>query len=191
MVSDIKSFINHLSSDSSHSKCLVHAHYIQAKKGSYSDFPEGISESLINYLHFQGLKQLYSHQTEAIELIRKNKNVCVVTPTASGKTLIYNIPVIDSILKEPNTRALYLYPIKALAHDQFNTVMDFKKDLFAGDFPLASIYDGDTSAYQRSKIKKELPRIILTNPDMLHFGILPYHGGWIEFFKNLKYVVIN
>ncbi|MFH1074946.1 MAG: DEAD/DEAH box helicase [Candidatus Firestonebacteria bacterium] len=191
MASDIKSFINHLGKDSAHSKCLVHAHYIQAKKGTYSDFPEGISELLLNNLHFQGLKQLYSHQTEAINLIRKNKNVCVVTPTASGKTLIYNIPVIDSIIKDPDTRALYLYPIKALAQDQFHTVMEFEKNIFGENFPLASIYDGDTSAYQRAKIKRVGPKIILTNPDMLHFGILPYHNGWKEFYKNLKYVVID
>ena len=118
MPADIKNFINHLSNDSAHSKCLVHAHYIQAKKGSYSDFPAGLSEQLVNNLNFQGLKQLYCHQTEAIELIQKKKNVCVLTPTASGKTLVYNIPVIDSIIKDPNARALYLYPIKALAHDQ-------------------------------------------------------------------------
>ncbi len=188
---DIKNFINHLSNDPAHAKCLVHAHYIRPKTGSFADFPAWLSEQIISTLHFLGFKQLYAHQAEAIELIQKKKNVCVLTPTASGKTLIYNIPVIDSIIKDPRARALYLYPIKALAHDQFNTVMDFKKNIFAEDFPLASIYDGDTTSYQRTKIKKSTPNIILTNPDMLHLGILPYHAGWAEYFRNLKYVVID
>ena len=191
MSENIKDFIKHLTKDTTHAKCLVHAHFIPAKKGIYSDFPVNISAKLTDYLKQTGIHKLYSHQEQAIDLILKEKNVCVVTPTASGKTLIYNVPVINTILNDLKSKALYVYPLKALAHDQFGTVMEFQKGLFNENHFLASIYDGDTTQYQRQKIKQKLPNILLTNPDMLHLGILPYHSGWCDFFRNLKYIVID
>ncbi|MEI7904663.1 MAG: DEAD/DEAH box helicase [Candidatus Firestonebacteria bacterium] len=166
-------------------------HYIQEKKGKFSEFPPHLSPAMNEYLVLNGIKQLYSHQVEALNLIANGKNVAVVTPTASGKTMIYNIPVIESCLKDEKTRALYLYPLKALAQDQFKTINEFKDALFPKDRFLASVYDGDTSSYQRQKIRRNPPNILVTNPDMLHLGILPYHSGWAEYFKNLKFVVID
>ncbi|MFH1824807.1 MAG: DEAD/DEAH box helicase [Candidatus Firestonebacteria bacterium] len=188
----IKKFIEHLSKNTEHAKSLIHIHYIPSKKGEYSPFPSCLSEPLINYLKKNNINQLYSHQLKALDLIiNEKKNVLTVTPTASGKTLIYNLPVIDSCLRDNKTKALYIYPLKALTHDQFKTLMEFKKELFDKDCFLASIYDGDTSSYERQKIRKNCPDIIMTNPDMLHLGILPYHSNWKEFFKNLKFVVID
>jgi DEAD/DEAH box helicase domain-containing protein len=119
--------------------------------------------------------------------------VAVTTPTASGKTLCFNLPVLQSFLGDPGTRALYLYPTKALAQDQLRTLQEWMGRLKAANLPVlsAEIYDGDTPTGVRSKIKKSPPNILLTNPDMLHLGLLAYHEGWADLFKGLKYIVVD
>jgi DEAD/DEAH box helicase domain-containing protein len=119
--------------------------------------------------------------------------VAVTTPTASGKTLCFNLPVFQSILENPKSRALYLYPMKALAQDQLKTLQEWMGRMKSAKLPVfsAEIYDGDTATGVRAKIRKNPPNILLSNPDMLHLGILAFHDGWAEFFKNLKYVVID
>ena len=134
--------------------------------------------------------QLYSHQAQAWDLLQAGNNIAVVTGTASGKTLCYNLPVLDALLRDQNARALYLFPTKALAYDQRNELDNWLGAIDAAkDVPVAT-YDGDTPTHHRSNIRKH-SRLLITNPDMLHYGILPNHTQWAEFFGNLRYVVID
>ena len=121
-------------------------------------------------------------------MLAEGKNVCVVTPTASGKTLCYNLSVLDSALKDPDARALYIFPTKALAQDQLAEVADLSK---RGGFKVESFtFDGDTPA-QKRRLAKEVGQVIITNPDMLHQAILPHHPTWVKLFSGLKYVIVD
>jgi DEAD/DEAH box helicase domain-containing protein len=145
------------------------------------------------HLHFEGLRargvsRLYSHQRDAYEALESGNNVCVVTPTASGKTLCYNLPVLNRLLEEPNSRALYLFPTKALSQDQ---VVELTETITTLDVKIgAYTFDGDTPASARKAVRNA-GHIVVTNPDMLHAGILPHHTIWIRLFENLRYVVID
>ena len=143
--------------------------------------------SLLRQLH---IEQLYSHQSEALTAICAGEHTVVATPTASGKTLIYNLPFFKAWLSDPETRALYLFPLKALAQDQLATFTRWAEQV-GSPRPSAAIYDGDTSAYQRKKIRLRPPHVIMTNPEMLHLALLPYHDRWQQFFTHLKLVVID
>ncbi|MDM8515967.1 DEAD/DEAH box helicase [Desulfobacterales bacterium HSG16] len=137
-----------------------------------------------------GIKGLYLHQKQAIDLIRADQHVVVATPTASGKTLVYNLPVFEKILLKPDTKALYLFPLKALAQDQLRnfTQMAEKIPSLNGT---AAIYDGDTSSWFRKKIRENPPNVLMTNPEMLHLSILAYHDKWTRFLKGLEIVVVD
>jgi len=162
--------------------------HIPAKSGIYEEFPEWIEDKLVGVLKDKGISKLYSHQVSALESIKNKKNVVVVTPTASGKTLCYNLPVLDSILKDENSRALYMFPTKALSQDQLTELYQLVSALDEGIKTYT--YDGDTPSSARQAIRKK-GHIVVTNPDMLHLGILPHHTKWMDFFVNLKYVVID
>ncbi|MBE3091213.1 MAG: DEAD/DEAH box helicase [Candidatus Atribacteria bacterium] len=162
--------------------------HIPAKSGIYEEFPEWVEDRLVRILKDKGISKLYSHQASALEFIRNKKNVVVVTPTASGKTLCYNLPVLDSILRDKNSRALYLFPTKALSQDQLTELYQLVSALDEGIRTYT--YDGDTPSSARQAIRKK-GHIVVTNPDMLHLGILPHHTKWMDFFVNLKYVVID
>jgi DEAD/DEAH box helicase domain-containing protein len=155
----------------------------------------GLPPALLEVLEKNGISRLYSHQARAIDLVLGKKNVLVATPTASGKSLIYTLPVFGSLMTDLHARALYLFPLKALAQDQVRSI-----ETLAVHLPeyfdmrgraAAAIYDGDTSAYHRKKIRENLPGILVTNPDMLHMGLLPYHDLWGGLFGNLTHVVID
>jgi len=161
---------------------------IPAREGSYSDYPDWVHPHLQAVLKARGMDRLYSHQARAVRLAREGRDVILVTPTASGKTLCYNLPVLQKILEEPETRALYLFPTKALAQDQMHEVHDLIGALRA-DIKTYT-YDGDTPDDARQAIRKQ-GHVIVTNPDMLHAGILPHHTKWQKLFSNLKYVVID
>ncbi len=167
---------------------VTHYRELSGQEATYADFPEGLSDSLVDVLEKQGIDKLYSHQAEAIEHIQKGRDTVVVTPTASGKTLCYNLPVLDSILKAEESRALYLFPTKALAQDQLNELLELSEKLDAG--VKTYTYDGDTRPSVRKSIR-QAGHIVLTNPDMLHTGILPHHTKWVKLFENLDYVVID
>ena len=162
--------------------------HITAKSGIYEEFPEWTEDKLVRILKEKGISKIYSHQASALESIKNKKNVVVVTPTASGKTLCYNLPVLDSILKDENSRALYLFPTKALSQDQLTELYQLISALDEGIKTYT--YDGDTPSSARQAIRKK-GHIVVTNPDMLHLGILPHHTKWMDFFGNLKYVVID
>jgi DEAD/DEAH box helicase domain-containing protein len=152
------------------------------------DFPEALDPKLRQTLVGRGYSGLYSHQREAFERVRQGQDVVVVTPTASGKTLCYNLPVLDRILKDKDARALYLFPTKALAQDQLAELHAVVESLGAaiGTFT----YDGDTPQDARRSIRARA-HVVVTNPDMLHKGILPHHTKWVKLLENLRYVVID
>ena len=145
---------------------------IPAEKGSYRDYPPWLNAHLKEALAAHGIDRLYSHQAAAIEASGRGENVVVVTPTASGKTLCYNLPVLNTIMAEPETRALYLFPTKALSQDQVAEL----HELAGGVCPNlnAYTYDGDTEPGLRQSIRRA-GNIVVTNPDMLHGAILPHH----------------
>jgi DEAD/DEAH box helicase domain-containing protein len=184
----VEKILNELKKYNRVSSCLTVWKHIPAKSGVYEDFPEWIEDKLVHILREKGITKLYSHQASALELIRNKNNVVVVTPTASGKTLCYNLPVLDSILKDKNSRALYLFPTKALSQDQLSELYKLISALDEGIKTYT--YDGDTPSSARQAIRKQ-GHIVVTNPDMLHLGILPHHTKWLELFRNLKYVVID
>jgi DEAD/DEAH box helicase domain-containing protein len=154
-------------------------------------FPPGLSPHLVNALNRRGIQQLYTHQVTAWESVQAGHNVAVVTGTASGKTLCYNLPVIDYLLKNSEARAIYLFPIKALAQDQQAALKELLAGMDgAGDTIKPGIYDGDTPSSFRQAIRTGA-RLLLTNPDMLHAGILPHHTLWAHFFQQLRFIVID
>jgi len=162
--------------------------HFPARAPRFADFPEDLDPRLLDVLRSRGYERLYTHQRETFDAARAGKSTVVVTPTASGKTLCYNLPVLDQILKDPSTRALYLFPTKALAQDQLAELYGVIEALGAdiGTFT----YDGDTPADARKAIRARA-HIVVTNPDMLHKGILPHHTKWVKLFENLRYVVVD
>ncbi|MBE0460782.1 MAG: DEAD/DEAH box helicase [Candidatus Aminicenantes bacterium] len=161
---------------------------IPAQEGRYMDYPPGVHPALVQALKQKGFSRLYSHQYLSWKHVREGKNIAVVTPTASGKTLCYNLPVLDTILNDPSARAIYLFPTKALSQDQRAELDETIKHL-PGEVRIFT-YDGDTPQDARKAIRAR-GHIILTNPDMLHTGIMPHHTKWIKLFENLRYVVID
>ena len=154
----------------------------------YAPWPDGLDPRLVNALRGRGFEALYTHQAAAIESVRAGRNVCVVTPTASGKTLCYNLPVLDAVARDEAARALYLFPTKALAADQ---LVELRALAEAADIPLKThTYDGDTPTAIRSVVRSA-GQVAITNPDMLHSAILPHHTKWFKLFENLQFVVID
>ena len=165
---------------------------LPAVAAQYAPFPAGLDERLRHALATRGISQLYTHQAEAIDHALAGRNAVVVTPTASGKTLCYNAPVLHSILQDPSSRALYLFPTKALAQDQLAELQGLCETLAAGSGGEIGVftYDGDTPQDARRTIRARA-HLVLSNPDMLHSGILPHHPRWAKLFENLRYVVID
>ncbi len=161
---------------------------IPEREGVYRPYPDWVHPSLAQVLAARGMGRLYSHQAEAVARVRGGESVVIVTPTASGKTLCYNLPVLQRILEEPETRALYLFPTKALAQDQMHEVHGLIGAL--GADIRTYTYDGDTPDDARRAIRRQ-GHVVVTNPDMLHAGILPHHTKWQKLFANLRYVVID
>lgn len=153
-------------------------------------FPTDLPAPLREALSSRGIEQLYSHQLSAWTQSRAHKNIILSTGTASGKTLSYNLPVLATLLQNPEARAIYLFPTKALTQDQLSTLISINVQTFQHLNFTPAIYDGDTPAKDRPSIRKNA-RIVLSNPDMLHTGVLPHHSNWSDFFANLKYIVID
>src|SRR5438093_5050045 len=164
-------------------------HHVPAREPRFADFPSALDPRLRRVLEQRDIRRLYSHQVESFELSRCGKNVVIVTPTASGKTLCYNLPVLQRILEKPDTRALYLYPTKALTYDQLDDLMGWANAFGTSGIGVYS-YDGDTPQDARPAVRSH-GHIILSNPDMLHRGILPHHTKWSRLFQNLEFVVLD
>jgi len=170
------------------SPCITDLRISKKREGQYRPFPEFIHPVIRGALKTEGIEQLYSHQVDAIEVVHEGKDIVVVSPTASGKTLCYNLPVLNTKLEAPSSKAFYLFPTKALSQDQMFELQNFIQRI---EKSIATFtYDGDTPQDARQAIRTR-GDIVITNPDMLHTGILPHHTKWMNFFQNLKYVVID
>jgi len=162
--------------------------YFPAREARLAPFPEFLSPRLLAVLEERGIHSLYSHQAAAARVAQEGRNLIVVTPTASGKTLCYNLPVLNTLVENPEARALYLFPTKALSQDQLVELNRWTARL--GDEVRTYTYDGDTPQDARKSIRAR-GNLVITNPDMLHTGILPHHTRWERLFENLRYVVID
>ncbi|MGB2988703.1 MAG: DEAD/DEAH box helicase [Candidatus Zixiibacteriota bacterium] len=180
--------LDELKEDKYLQSCISHWEVVPPKEPVYAEFPAGMNPRIRSVLEKRGIRKLYSHQATAIENILAGRNVVTVTPTASGKTLCYNLPVVNAVLEKPESRALYLFPTKALSQDQVAELHQLVTDLDA-DIRTYT-FDGDTPRSARAAIRTA-GHIVVTNPDMLHSGILPHHTRWIKLFENLKFVVID
>ncbi len=185
---DIQAFLNHLKTLSQYEEQIVHTEHISPTRAIHGELDTPLHPSLMAASEKLGLLPLYWHQAAAINTVKTDKNVIVTTASASGKTLCYNLSVLDEMLKHKESRALYLFPTKALAQDQLRTLNQLISIL---DVNIShGTFDGDTPYEQRPEIKRSA-HILLSNPDMLHLGILPNHQQWSRFLSRLKYVVID
>jgi len=172
------------------SSSLVKIHKSPARDSDSAPLPMNLHPDLTKLLFEMGIHALYAHQVDAWVAAHEGVNVGVVTGTASGKTLCYNLPVIDTCLRDPSARALYLFPTKALAQDQFKILAIWAEKLARITSLNPAIYDGDTPASRRQQIRLNT-RLLITNPDMLHTGMLPHHTIWAEFWRNLRFIIID
>ncbi len=185
---NVAQVLDRLKADSEFCRSLTEWRTIDPRPARYGGFPEKLNPKLIEAFKRKGVHDLYTHQREAIDAILNGENVCVVTPTASGKTLCYNIPVLNRLMDNPNARALYLFPTKALSQDQ---VHELKNTIDGLEVKIGTYtFDGDTPASARKAVRSA-GHIVVTNPDMLHAGILPHHTIWIRLFENLEFIVID
>ena len=184
----LEQILDTLEHDPAFAELVTHWERLPAKPARFAPFPEWLDGRVAHALRRRGIQQLYTHQAAALERTRAGKNVVVVTPTASGKTLCYDLPVLDAIAKDGSARALYLFPTKALAQDQLAELQRLSADI---DIELKTFtYDGDTPPAARAAIRSA-GHVVITNPDMLHTGILPHHTKWVKLFENLRFVVLD
>ena len=188
---NVLEYIQELSRSPRSRRSIGHIEQLPPREPQFGELAAPLAAPLPQLLAARGMGRLYAHQVEAIERVRAGRDVVIVTATASGKTLCYNLPVIEACLRHPQTSAIYLFPTKALCQDQLGSL----QDLMFGQPRLQeavrpAIYDGDTPTTNRRRIKSEA-NVVLTNPDMLHVGILPHHAKWGRFFSDLKYIVID
>ena len=185
---NVDQLVESLQNDRSFMDCVTHWRTLPATDGRYAPLPGDMDERLKGVLRQRGIHRLYLHQAECYRLSQQRQDYVVVTPTASGKTLCYNLPVVSAILKNPDSRALYLFPTKALSADQVSGLYEIIEQLNV-DIK-AYTYDGDTQGAARKAIR-QAGHIVVTNPDMLHANILPHHTKWVKLFENLEYIVID
>ncbi len=185
---NLRQLLDQLRSDQRFMQNVTRWERIAPRSADFAEFPRSVDPRLVEVLRGRGIEQLYSHQAEAIKLVAAGNSIVVPTPTASGKTLCYNLPVLSKILQDPQARALYLFPTKALSQDQMHEVHGLVQAL---DVDIKTFtFDGDTPGTARKAIRSS-GHIVVTNPDMLHQGILPHHTLWVKLFENLRYVVVD
>ena len=185
----LSEYVNIIKNDPEFGPAFVHHRYLHPREAIYGSDP-GVNTEISKALQKIGINKLYRHQVDAIEHIRQGKNVLIATPTASGKSLIYNLTVLEALLKDESSKALYIFPLKALEQDQLKNLSAMTTKIKGGKIS-AIIYDGDTTSYRRKQIRTKIPEILFTNPDMLHRGILAYHENWEELFKNLSFNILD
>lgn len=188
MRKNLSEMINEIKISDKFKENIVHWHTIEEKEARVKDMPDTLNPALKDALLQRGISQLYTHQKSSFEAASSGESIVAVTPTASGKTLCYNLPILQSIVNDPDSRALYLFPTKALAQDQKAEINEIIEE--SGLEINSYTYDGDTPANIRQKVRRA-GHVVMTNPDMLHSAILPHHTKWVSLFENLKYVVID
>jgi DEAD/DEAH box helicase domain-containing protein len=169
-------------------KQIVHWETLPAREARTAPFPDTLDVRIRETLSKRGISSLYTHQETSFRLVREGKNIVAVTPTASGKSMCYHLPVLQTLTEDPQARALYLFPTKALAQDQKSELLELISE--TGLSIKTETYDGDTPSQIRQTVRKA-GNIVITNPDMLHSAILPHHTKWVSFFEHLKYVVMD
>ena len=187
---DIEAYVQSLKASKRLGGQVVFHKLIPEEPATWGDPLDIWSETIEQMLRDAGIQALFVHQARAVDLVRAGQHVVVATPTASGKTLIYNLMVMEKFLVRPDAKALFMFPLKALAQDQLLNLNKFTASL-EGRRPTAAIYDGDTSAWHRKRIRERPPNVIMTNPEMLHLSFLPYHPRWASFFSGLEVVVVD
>jgi DEAD/DEAH box helicase domain-containing protein len=187
----LEAFLESLRKSAKLSKALIQWELEPPREALMDSIPLSVHEHLKIALKFQGIETLYSHQKTAWDIASQKKNFVLVTGTASGKSLCYYLPVLNTTIRDPHSRSLFIFPTKALAQDQRNNLDRMLRAINAqGNDLSVMIYDGDTSANQRAALRGKA-NLIITNPDMLHIGILPHHTNWVPFFQNLRYVILD
>lgn len=177
--------------DKSFAKNILIHRVEKSRQPIYKELPDELDPALKDLLFRKGINRIYSHQLESFEAVREGNNVVISTGVASGKSLCYQLPILQELQADSNIRALFLFPTKALAQDQKENLLKFLTDInYRGNKAGVGIYDGDTPSGQRKQIR-EKANFVFSNPDMLHLGILPHHTKWVKFFSNLKYIVID
>lgn len=187
-LAEVHDLLRGLAPNDQSNEIITAVHRLPAREAQWAPMPDWVLPELVQAYREKGIEKLYTHQAEAAERVHRGENIAVVTPTASGKTLCYNLAVLNGVLENPDTRALYIFPTKALAQDQLSELEDLSRKL--GDRFGVFTYDGDTPSDARQAVRQQ-GRIVLTNPDMLHAGILPHHTKWTRLFENLQYIVID
>ena len=188
---DVAAYVAALLASERLGRQVVHHRVFPAAPPAYADPLRPFSRPVAAMLAGRGITRLYTHQAAAVDLARAGRHVAVATPTASGKTMTYLLPVLEEIAQNPDSRAIFLYPLKALAQDQLKAINELTAALPASSRPTAAIYDGDTSPHFRRKIRDNPPQILITNPEMLHLSLLPGHESWSTVFAGLSHVVVD
>ena len=186
---DAETFIRRLPDKRFFRQQMQHVELLARRTAQFAELPGDLHPAVRQTLSANGIDRLYAHQADAIARVRDGRNVVIVTGTASGKTICYSIPIVESVIQDPQATALLLYPTKALTQDQLKGLARFQAPQSGVNF-LAGTYDGDTPQNLRRRLR-DGGNFVLTNPDMLHQGILPHHARWNRFFTHLKYVVID
>jgi len=186
-VEEAKSLLSSLTRAPDYKGQVEHIEVLPPREARFAEPHPPLPKALREALKRIGIERLYKHQVEALDLLRKGKNIMVVASAAGGKTLCYNLAIFEALINDPKTRALYLFPTKALAQDQLRKIREFSPGI---DFVRPATYDGDTPSQDRAAIRR-LCNLVLSNPDMLHVGILPNHTQWAHFFSSLKFVVLD
>ena len=188
---DILEYIEALKASDRLGGLVAHHEVVAGREAVFDRCRRPWPVSMETVLERRGIGALYAHQARAMDVLRSGRSVVAATPTASGKTLIYNMPVVEQILGNPDSRALYLFPLKALAQDQLRGFEELAAGWPGQSRPTAAIYDGDTTQHFRKKIRDNPPNVLMTNPEMLHLALLPYHEKWAAFFAGLTHVVVD
>ena len=188
--SKIDEFLNSLLNSKRLASQVVFHHAMPATQARRAKTATPWPDAIRAMLKSAGIKMLYRHQAQAVDLIRSGRHVIVATPTASGKTLVYDLPVLERFITEPDATALFIFPLKALVQDQLQTFNTLAASLPPPQ-PTAAIYDGDTSAYRRKQIRQAPPNLVITTPEMLHLSLLAFHRKWAAFWSRLSMIVID
>lgn len=188
---DVAEYVAALLASARLGRQVAHHRVLPAAPAVFADPTRPFPRHLAGLLTARGIDRLYAHQAAATDISRAGRHVAVATPTASGKTMTYLLPVLEEIAKNPDSRAIFLFPLKALAQDQLKAIEELTAGLPASSRPRAAIYDGDTSPHFRRKIRENPPHILITNPEMLHLSLLPGHESWSTLFAGLSHVVVD
>src|SRR5262245_5615199 len=183
-----RAVLDQLLEEPSLARGVVHHEVVAARSAEHADWPDWLDPRIRAGLARRGIERPYTHQADAISTIHEGRDVVVVTPTASGKSLCYTVPVLQALAEDPSARALFLFPTKALGQDQVTEFGELVLD--AGLEIAAACYDGDTPAPIRSAVRKA-GQVVVTNPDMLHSAILPHHTKWFQLFEQLRVIVVD